>query len=115
MMSETNSNSPIHEQIQYIEFLSEELQRTKHFTPHASVGRLRNTGQAGFHTDRVFRLGTPLNGTIFIVLYSEDLEATMGKIDGEGGAISKGIFNFPGGRRFYFRDLDGYELAVWSE
>lgn len=85
------------------------------FTPHASVGRLRNTGHAGFHTVGVFRLGTPLNGTIFIVLYSQDQEATMGKIDGEGGAISKGIFNFPGGRRFHFRDLDGYELAVWSE
>lgn len=36
----------------------------------------------------------------------------MGKIDGEGGAISKGTFNFPGVRRFHFRDLDGYELAV---
>jgi len=25
------------------------------------------------------------------------------------------VFAFPGGRRFQFRDLDGYELAVWSD
>ncbi|MFD1166455.1 VOC family protein [Sphingobacterium daejeonense] len=115
MMSETNSNSPIHEQIQYIEFLSEDLQRAKHFYTTCFGWTFTVHGQAGFHTDGVFRLGTPLNGTILIVLYSQDLEATMGKIVGEGGAISKGIFNFPGGRRFHFRDLDGYELAVWSE
>lgn len=60
-------------------------------------------------------LGTPPNGTILIVLYSEELETTMGKTEREGGAISKGIFNFPGGRRFHFRDRDGYELSVWSE
>jgi predicted enzyme related to lactoylglutathione lyase len=25
------------------------------------------------------------------------------------------VFAFPGGRRFHFRDLDGYVLAVWSD
>jgi predicted enzyme related to lactoylglutathione lyase len=31
-----------------------------------------------------------------------------------GGTIVKDIFDFPGGKRFQFLDLDGYELAVWS-
>ena len=30
-----------------------------------------------------------------------------------GGKITKEIFQFPGGERFQFKDLDGYELAVW--
>jgi uncharacterized protein len=29
-----------------------------------------------------------------------------------GAKIVKPIFSFPGGRRFHFHDLDGYELAV---
>ena len=32
-----------------------------------------------------------------------------------GGSICREIFSFPGGRRFHFKDADGYELAVWSE
>jgi hypothetical protein len=30
-------------------------------------------------------------------------------------AISKEIFEFPGGRRFEFTDPSGNELAVWSD
>jgi hypothetical protein len=25
------------------------------------------------------------------------------------------VFAFPDGHRFHFQDLDGYELAVWSD
>ena len=33
---------------------------------------------------------------------------------GGDGVILKPIFNFPGGRRFHFRDPAGNELAVWG-
>lgn len=49
------------------------------------------------------------------VLYAHDLEAMVGKVTAAGGAILKPIFEFPGGRRFHFRDPAGNELAVWSE
>lgn len=29
--------------------------------------------------------------------------------------ITMPITDFPGGKRFHFKDLDGYELAVWCE
>jgi predicted enzyme related to lactoylglutathione lyase len=49
------------------------------------------------------------------VLYAHDLEAMAAKVTAAGGTILKPIFDFPGGRRFHFRDPAGNELAVWSE
>lgn len=59
--------------------------------------------------------GTPVKGSILIVIYSNDLETTRQRILDAGGRIVKDIFSFPGGRRFQFTDPDGNELAVWSE
>lgn len=49
------------------------------------------------------------------VLYSEELEATLGSVESAGGRIVKPIFSFPGGRRFHFVDPAGNELAVWGK
>lgn len=49
------------------------------------------------------------------ILFSTDLERTLAAVEEAGGAISKPIFEFPGGRRFHFTDPAGNELAVWSE
>jgi uncharacterized protein len=48
------------------------------------------------------------------VLYAHDLEAMLAKVTQAGGVITRPIFDFPGGRRFHFRDPAGNELAVWS-
>ena len=48
------------------------------------------------------------------MFYAEDLDGTLAKVAAAGGVIVKPPFAFPGGRRFHFRDLDGYEIAVWS-
>ena len=48
------------------------------------------------------------------VLYAHDLEAMEAKVTAAGGAVTRPIFAFPGGRRFHFRDPSGNELAVWS-
>jgi predicted enzyme related to lactoylglutathione lyase len=50
-----------------------------------------------------------------VVLYATDIEAMFARVKAAGGAITKDIFSFPGGRRFQFRDPSGNELAVWSE
>jgi predicted enzyme related to lactoylglutathione lyase len=55
------------------------------------------------------------HGAALIVVYSENLEATSAKIEEAGGVIVKPIFEFPGGKRFHFTDLNGNELAVWSD
>lgn len=49
------------------------------------------------------------------VLYATDIEAALKRVTDAGGVIVKPIFDFPGGRRFHFRDPSGNELAVWSE
>ncbi|HEY1927974.1 MAG TPA: VOC family protein [Caulobacteraceae bacterium] len=50
-----------------------------------------------------------------VILYARDLEAMEAKVKAAGGAITREIQSFPGGRRFHFRDPAGNELGVWSE
>jgi len=55
------------------------------------------------------------NGSVLVVLYSANLEATEGEVKAAGGNICKSIFTFPGGRRFHFLDPSDNEFAVWSD
>ena len=109
-----------HEQIQYIEFLSNNLPRIKKFY-QASLGWVftdygsEYTAFAGDFVDGGFAIGEPRAGSVLVVIYSENLEDTRNKLIKAGANISKDIFSFPGGRRFHFVDLDGNELAVWSD
>jgi predicted enzyme related to lactoylglutathione lyase len=50
-----------------------------------------------------------------VVIYAADLEAVASAVRAAGGEITKPVFDFPGGRRFHFRDPTGHELAVWSD
>lgn len=109
-----------HEQIQYIEFLSADIHRAKDFYNKCFGWRFTDYGPnyAAFEGDYVdggFTTGEPINGTILVILYSANLEATRDKVLAAGGIIVQDIFSFPGGRRFQFTDPNGYELAVWSE
>ncbi len=54
------------------------------------------------------------NGSALVVLYSDALEQTEGRVKQAGGVITKPIFTFPGGRRFHFTEPSGNELAAWS-
>ncbi len=44
-----------------------------------------------------------------------DLEGALAAVATAGGAITKPVFAFPGGRRFHFREPGGNELAVFVE
>jgi predicted enzyme related to lactoylglutathione lyase len=46
------------------------------------------------------------------VIQVDDLEATEAAVRAAGGAITRAPFDFPGGRRFHFRDGAGHELAA---
>ncbi|MEE9393906.1 MAG: VOC family protein [Planctomycetota bacterium] len=54
-------------------------------------------------------------GAALIVLFAKNLEDTRDRVTAQQGEICKGIFSFPGGRRFHFFDPHGNELAVWSD
>jgi predicted enzyme related to lactoylglutathione lyase len=55
------------------------------------------------------------SGGALIVFYRPDLAAVLAEVKGLGGTITREIFEFPGGRRFHFREPGGGEFAVWSE
>ncbi len=50
-----------------------------------------------------------------VILFSDDLDASVAAVEGAGGAVTEGPFEFPGGRRFHFTDPSGNRLGVWSQ
>lgn len=109
-----------HEQVQYIEFLSREMLKAKAFYKNCFDWKFTDyepdyTAFEGDYVDGGITKGEPIRGSILVVLYSRNIEATRDKVLKAGGTIEKEIFTFPGGKRFHFLDTDGYELAVWSE
>jgi len=54
-------------------------------------------------------------GPPLAILYADDLDAAEAAVRGAGGAIVREQFDFPGGRRFHFREPGGNEMAVWSK
>ena len=108
-----------HEQVQYLEFLSKNITRAKEFYTNSFGWKFTDYGEEytsfeGDYVDGGFTTGEPIKGTVLVILYSNNIEATQQKVIAAGGTIIKEIFNFPGGKRFHFTDPDGYELAVWS-
>jgi len=110
--------------INYVEMPSRDLEATKRFFGDAfgwsfidygpEYVAIQNAGLDGgfFKSDHVATTG---NGSVLVVLYSADLEATLDNVKLSGGTIVQDIFTFPGGRRFHFNDPNGNEYAVWSE
>lgn len=118
-MSNVSQQKLKHQQVQYLEFLSSDLEAAKAFYSQAFGWRFTDYGPdytafEGDFLDGGFTSGTPVKGSILVILYSEDLVQTRQQVLDAGGRISQEIFEFPGGRRFHFTDPDGYELAVWS-
>lgn len=114
------SNKLIHEQIQYLEFLTNDIDRIRQFYTQCFDWKFSDYGPdytafEGEYVDGGFAKGNPVHGSILVVLFSEDLKNTREKVIRAGGQIVKDTFSFPGGQRFQFMDPDGNELAVWSQ
>lgn len=110
--------------INYIELPSKDIGSTKSFYEKVFGWTFQDYGDSytAFNDGRLdggfYR--SPLKsdssfGAALVVLYADDLEATMERITDAGGELSREIFSFPGGRRFHFLDPGGNELAVWSD
>jgi predicted enzyme related to lactoylglutathione lyase len=108
--------------INYIEFLTIDMDATKkfyselfgwEFTDYGPDYSSFTDGQlfGGFvMAEEVKTVSHPL-----IVLFSTDLEGIRDKVVESGGKVVRDIFEFPGGRRFHFTDPSGNELAIWAE
>ena len=63
-----------------------------------------------------FHAGGPTGGNgVLVVIYAVDLADAEKRVRDAGGTVVKPVFDFPGGRRFHFKDPSGNELAVWSD
>lgn len=48
------------------------------------------------------------------VVRTEDLDGAERRVLAAGGTITKAQFDYPGGRRFHFREPGGNEMAVYK-
>lgn len=113
-----------HEKINYVEFAAKDLVATKNFFENAfdwtfqdygpEYAAFSNQGLDGGFYQADLSSKTD-QGSALLVLYSNNLEASLEKVEQAGGKIVKSIFAFPGGRRFHFEEPSGNELAVWSD
>lgn len=112
-----------HHTIDYIEFTVTDMAQAQSFyadafgwsftdygPDYAGIQKPGGGESGGLSVGTEVRTGGPL-----VVLYSADLEASEQSVRDAGGVITVEPFDFPGGRRFQFRDPFGNELAVWSE
>lgn len=113
-----------HHKIDYVEFPSADLEKTKAFFSKAFGWQFEDFGPeytsfgdeglyGGFY--KADSASKPANGAALIVLFSEDLEASQRAVENAGGVIVTESFDFPGGRRFHFTEPMGNEFAIWSE
>ncbi len=103
--------------VDYIEFTSPKLEKTEAFFAEAfgwsfveygpDYRDIRDAGTGGGIERGETR--APL-----VVLRTDDLDGALEAVRAAGAEITKDIFEFPGGRRFQFREPGGTEMAVWT-
>ncbi|NTG49604.1 VOC family protein [Agrobacterium rhizogenes] len=106
-------------QIDYLEFPSTDALKTRRFFAEAFDWSFVSYGptyhvieaagiDAGIDGDAGDAAGAPLP-----VVRATDLEAAQRAVELAGGVVTRLAFDFPGGRRFHFREPGGCEMAVW--
>ncbi len=109
------------EPIDYIELPGGDLAATKSFYADAFGWGFTDFGPtyAGFEgagLDGGLASGEAATATgPLVVLKADDLDGALERVTAAGGTITARIFEFPGGRRFHFRDPAGNELGVWGD
>lgn len=112
-----------HHTIDYIEFSVTDIAEAKRFYGAAFGWEFNDYGPeyAGIKKDAGGEVGgmrlaeNVQTGGPLVILFSDDLEASLQAVRDAGGEIVTEPFEFPGGRRFHFTDPSGNELAVWSD
>ncbi len=117
--------SNIHHAIDYIELAVSDLAATRSFyeaafgwgfndygPEYAGIRAADGEGEVG----GLNATATPTPGAgQLVLLYSDDLDATVAAVEGAGGSVTQRPYEFPGGRRFHFTDPSGNELGVWAK
>ncbi|MDO5613168.1 MAG: VOC family protein [Paracoccus sp. (in: a-proteobacteria)] len=104
-------------QMDYVEFYSPDLEATQGF-----MARAFGWDFVDYGPDYRDIQGAGIGGGVeraaasapLIILKTDDLQAAYDHITAAGAKITREIFDFPGGRRFQFREPGGTEMAVWT-
>jgi predicted enzyme related to lactoylglutathione lyase len=116
--------TPVHHAIDYIEINVTDLPAAKTFYRDAFGWEFNDYGPdyAGIRSpDGEGEVGglnpnaAPMPGGPLVLLWSADLDASVAAVTAAGGTVIQGPYDFPGGRRFHFRDPSGNELGIWGE
>lgn len=109
------------ERIDYVELPGGDLPATKSFYTSAFGWSFADYGPtyAGFENaglDGGLAGGDAVTASSpLVILKADALEEVLARVEAAGGEITAPIFDFPGGRRFHFRDPAGNELGVWGD
>lgn len=113
----------VHHAIDYIEINTSDLAASRSFyeqafgwsfndygPTYAGIRAASGDGEVGgLNGEREPGPGGPL-----VLLFSDDLDATVAAVESAGGTITAAPYEFPGGRRFEFADPVGNVLGVWA-
>ena len=111
----------MHERIDYIELPGGDLPATKSFYASAFGWSFTDYGPTYAAFDDagldggIAAADATTTAAPLVLLKADVLEDTLASVEAAGGEITVPIFEFPGGRRFHFRDPAGNELGVWSD
>ncbi|MHB1137524.1 MAG: VOC family protein [Microthrixaceae bacterium] len=110
----------MNERIDYVELSGADLQETKAFYASAFDWSFTDYGPAYASFDEGLDGGLAAGATAaatppLVLLKTDDLEDAVSRVVAAGGEVVQPIFEFPGGRRFHFRDPAGNVLGVWAE
>ncbi|MFD2647490.1 VOC family protein [Devosia albogilva] len=106
------------DRIDYIEFPSADRAKTSSFFQAAfgwgivSYGPIYDGIEGAGIDGGIDQSENPVAATMAIIR-TEDLDDAERRVREAGGAITREQFDFPGGRRFHFREPGGNELAVY--
>jgi predicted enzyme related to lactoylglutathione lyase len=113
-----------HHKINYIEIPVKDVTASKQFFSQVFAWQFVDYGQdyacikdAGI-AGGLFKSSSTVSiaqGSVLLVIYSDNLAASQRAIEKAGGVITMPTFSFPGGRRFHFSDINNNEYGVWSE
>ncbi len=106
--------------INYIEFASTDTVASRAFFEKAFGWSFTDYGPAyaGFNDagiDGGIAAAKAPAAPPLVILYAENLDAAEAAMRAAGGDVVVPQYDFPGGRRFHFREPGGNVLAVWSE
>jgi predicted enzyme related to lactoylglutathione lyase len=106
-------------QIDYLEFPSSDGLKTRRFFEEAFDWSFVSYGPT-YHAIEAAGIDAGIQGDIaeataapLPVVRTTDLEAAQRAVELAGGVLTRAPFDFPGGRRFHFREPGGTEMAVW--